>query len=105
VIEGILGRSGARPNARVFPVGVSRAETITEGGVELLPATGVGMPVNFQDLGHETGCIPGDFVLVASEGNPVARTLRANGIGVTALHNHTLRDAPRLFYMQPTTTP
>jgi hypothetical protein len=63
------------------------------------------MPVNFQDLGHETGCIPGDFVLVASEGNPVARTLRANGIGVTALHNHTLRDAPRLFYMQPTTTP
>jgi hypothetical protein len=41
----------------------------------------------------------GDFVLIASEVNPVAGALRANGIEVTALHNHALGDQPRLFYM------
>lgn len=29
----------------------------------------------------------------------MARALRQNGIDVTALHNHGLQDAPRLFYM------
>jgi hypothetical protein len=98
-IETIMGRSGTLVNPRVFQVGVPRAETITEGGEELPPAMGVGMPFNFQDLGGGKAAITGDFVLVASEVNPVARTLRANGIEVTALHSHTLGDEPRLFYM------
>ena len=57
------------------------------------------MPVNFQDLGHETGCIPGDFVLVASEVNPVARALRAKrhrGDGAT--QSHPARRAPTLLH-------
>ena len=98
-IEAIMGRSGTMLNPRVFQVGVPRAETITEGGEELPPAMGVGMPFNFQDLGDGKAAITGDFVLIASEVNPVARALRANGIEVTALHNHTLNDEPRLFYM------
>jgi hypothetical protein len=98
-IEAIMGRSGTLLNPRVFQVSVPRAETITEGGEELPPAMGVGMPFNFQDLGDGKAAITGDFVLVAREVNPVARTLRANGIEVTALHNHTLSDEPRLFYM------
>jgi hypothetical protein len=98
-IESIMGRSGTFLNLRVFQIGVPRAETITEGGEELLPAMGVGMPFNFQDLGDGKAAITGDFVLIASEVNPAARTLRANGIEVTALHNHALGDEPRLFYM------
>jgi hypothetical protein len=38
-------------------------------------------------------------VLTAAEVNPVIRTLRQNGIEVTALHNHMLDDQPRLFFM------
>jgi hypothetical protein len=38
-------------------------------------------------------------VLTAEEVNPVLRTLRENGIEVTALHNHMLGDQPRLFFM------
>ena len=41
----------------------------------------------------------GGFVLTAAEVNPVLRALRANGIEVTALHNHMLDDQPRLFFM------
>ena len=34
-----------------------------------------------------------------SEVNAVARALRANGIEVTAMHQHHLGEEPRLFYM------
>jgi len=98
-IEAIMGRSGTMLNPRVFQVGVPRAETITEGGEELPPAMGVGMPINFQDLGDAKAAITGDFVLIASEVNPVARALIAHAIEVTAIHSHTLNDEPRLFYM------
>jgi uncharacterized protein DUF1259 len=98
-IESIMGHPGALVNPHVFQVGVPRAETITEGGEELPPAMGVGMPFNFQDLGNGQAAITGDFVLIASEVNPVASALRKNGIEVTALHNHALGDQPRLFYM------
>jgi hypothetical protein len=98
-IESIMGHSGTMVNPRVFQVGAPRAEMITEGGEELPPAMGVGMPFNFQDLGNGQAAITGDFVLIANEVNPVAGALRANGIEVTALHNHALGDQPRLFYM------
>ena len=49
--------------------------------------------------GAGKAAITGDFVLTAEEVNPVIRTLRANGIEVTALHNHMLDDEPRLFFM------
>ncbi len=98
-IEAILGHRGTMLNPRVFQVSVPRAEKITEGGEELPPAMGVGMPFNFQATGDGKAAITGDFVLIASEVNPVARTLRAHGIEVTALHNHALGDEPRLFYM------
>ena len=38
-------------------------------------------------------------MLTAAEVNPVLKTLRENGIEVTALHNHMLDDEPRLFFM------
>jgi len=41
----------------------------------------------------------GDFVIIASEVNPVIRELRAHGIAVTALHSHMLEETPRLFFM------
>jgi hypothetical protein len=54
---------------------------------------------NFQPTGAGRAAITGDFVLIASEVNPVARTLHDHGIAVTAIHNHALADEPRLFYM------
>jgi hypothetical protein len=37
--------------------------------------------------------------MTADEVNPVLRTLRDNGIDVTALHSHMLDEQPRLFFM------
>jgi hypothetical protein len=41
----------------------------------------------------------GDFVMLADEVNPVAKTLRANGIEIAALHNHMLHGSPELYFM------
>jgi len=67
--------------------------------MELLPAMGVATAINFQPTDGGKAAITGDFVLTGNEVNPVATTLRANGVEVTALHNHALADQPRLFYM------
>lgn len=98
-IEGALGRQGRDMGNGVFQITVPRAETITENGHPLLPAMGITTVLNFQDTGGGKAAITGDFVLLDREVNSVARTLRQNGIDVTAIHNHGLQDRPRLFYM------
>ena len=63
------------------------------------PSMGVAQAINFQPTGGGRAAITGDFVLIASEVNPVIRALRDNGIEVTALHSHMLMESPRLFFM------
>lgn len=97
-IEQILGHAG-KVNGGVLQVGVPRAETITDSGMTIPPVMGVGTAINFQPTGNGKAAITGDFVLLNKEVNPVMRTLRQNGIAVTALHNHMLMEEPRLFFM------
>ena len=98
-IEQSLGRQGRDVGAGVYQVTVPRSEAITEMGQPLLPAIGVTTVINFQPLADGKAAITGDFVLLDKEVNPVARALRQHGIDVTAIHNHSLMDTPRLFYM------
>jgi hypothetical protein len=98
-LDTILGRAGRLQGGGVFQYGIPRSETLTEGDMELLPAMGVATVINFQPTDGGKAAITGDFVLTANEVNPVAGMLRANGVEVTALHNHALADQPRLFYM------
>ncbi|HEV8614328.1 MAG TPA: DUF1259 domain-containing protein [Methylomirabilota bacterium] len=98
-IERALGRPGRDIGAGVFQVTVPRAEAITENGMPLLPAMGVVTVLNFQAAADGKAAVTGDFVLLDTEVNPVARTLRQHGVDVTAIHNHGLLDTPRLFYM------
>jgi len=98
-IEQALGHVGRDIGGGVFQVTVPRAEAITEMGHPLLPAMGATTVLNFQPTADGKAAITGDFVLIDKEVNPVAQTLRQNGIDVTAIHNHGLMDMPRLFYM------
>src|SRR5437870_8616707 len=89
-IEQALGRQGRDVGGGVFQVTVPRAEAITEMGQPLLPAMGVVTVLNFQPTMDGKAAITGDFVLIDKEVNAVAKTLRQQGIDVTALHNHGL---------------
>jgi hypothetical protein len=59
---------------------------------------GMAIALNFQRAGSQVATT-GDFVLIATEVNPVIRELRAQGIEVTALHSHMLAETPRLFFL------
>ncbi len=97
-IEQAMGRQG-KVNGGVLQFSVPRAEKITDEGMEIPPSMGTATALNFQPTGEGKAAITGDFVLLASEVNPVIRVLNANGIAVTALHSHMLTESPRLFFM------
>jgi hypothetical protein len=97
-LDSILGYAG-RNNGGIYQFSVPRAEKITENGMAIPNSMGIATAINFQPTGGGKAAITGDFVLTAKEVNPVIKTLRQNGIAVTAVHSHMLEEQPRLFFM------
>jgi hypothetical protein len=97
-LDTILGYHG-KANNGVYQYSIPRAETITDGSMVLPPATGVATAINFQPTGDGNAATTGDFTLIAKEVPLVLRTLREQGITITALHSHMLTDSPHLFYI------
>ena len=97
-IEKTLGFKGTA-NGGVYQFSVPRAETISAGGMAIPPSMGTAIAINFQPTGAGKAAITGDFVLLGSEVNPILKSLRSNGIEVTALHSHMIDDSPHLFFM------
>jgi Domain of Unknown Function (DUF1259) len=96
-VEAILGTSG-KHNGNLLQYSFPRNEKLMESGMEMPAYMGMATGINFQ-MSENKAAITGDFVLLASEVNPVAKALTENGIQVTAIHNHMLYDNPRLFMM------
>jgi Domain of Unknown Function (DUF1259) len=97
-IDRAIGHKG-KVSGGVYQVSIARAEHIKDDGMDVPDAMGSAIGINFQPTGPGKAAVTGDFVLTASEVNPVLKALRENGIEVTALHNHMLDDRPRLFFM------
>ncbi len=97
-LDQIIGQTG-KVNGGVYQFSVPRAEKIVDNDMEVPPSMGVAHAINFQPTGGGKAAITGDFVLIASEVNPVIRALRDNGIQLTAVHSHMLVESPRLFFM------
>lgn len=96
-VQRILGAEGNVSGA-VLQIGIPRKEKIEENATEVPASMGMANVMNFQIADNRVAST-GDFVLIASEVNPVIKELRAHGIRVTALHTHMLNDSPRLFFM------
>ena len=97
-VEQVIGRKGNAVGG-VLQFGIPRGDAIADTGMAVLPAMGTATAVNFQPTGGGKAAITGDFVLEASEVEPVLTALRSAGIEVTALHNHMLNDEPRAFFV------
>lgn len=93
-----LGHAG-KVNGGVYQVAVPRVEPIRLHDMTVPPSMGVATAINFQPIGGGRAVATGDFVLIASEVNPVIRALRDHNIEVTALHSHMLDESPRLLFM------
>ena len=97
-VASALGVAG-KVNGGVYQVSIPRRERVSDHGMEVPPSMGVATAINFQPTGGGKAAITGDFVMTASEVNPVIRALQQNGIAVTALHSHMLTETPRLLFM------
>ncbi len=97
-MQDIIGVQG-RERGGVLQIGVARKERITTADGADVPAfMGTATAINFQ-ISPKGAAATGDFVMTASEVNPVIRELRKAGIQITALHSHMLDENPRLFFM------
>src|SRR6478609_11729218 len=97
-VDAILGRKPA-VSADVHRYGFPRTDlSVTLDGVTIKPALALGGWVAFKPA-HGGTMIMGDLVLLETEINPVMAKLIANGLEITAVHNHVLRSSPLPFYM------
>ena len=79
--------------------GLPRSDlNVSLDGVAIKPGFALGGWVAFEPMGDKA-MMMGDLVLTESEINPVMGKLLAEGLQVTALHNHLLRVNPPTFYM------
>jgi hypothetical protein len=83
----------------VHRYGLPRSDLkVSLDGVDLKPGFALGGWIAFEPMGDKA-MMMGDLVLTESEINPVMSKLLAEGLQVTALHNHLLRANPPTFYM------
>jgi biotin operon repressor len=97
-IDGIFARPGVATGT-VHRYGLPRTDLkVSLDGVTLKPGFALGGWVAFDPMGSAT-MMMGDLVLTEAEVNPVMTKLLAEGLQVTAVHNHLLRANPPTFYM------
>jgi hypothetical protein len=97
-VDEILGRKPA-VGGDVHRYGFPRTDlTVTLDGVTIKPALALGGWVAFKPA-HGGVMVMGDLVLLESEINPVMAKMIANGLEITAVHNHLLRASPETFYL------
>ena len=98
-VDDAIGRKPAVVAGDVHRYGFPRTDlTVTLDGVTIKPALALGGWVAFKPM-HGDVMIMGDLVLLETEINPVMAKLIANGVEITAVHNHLLRANPATFYM------
>src|SRR5262244_3646020 len=94
-----LGKTGSATPSGIYRVGLPRTDLkVTLDGIELKAGFALGSWLAFEKMGDE-GMVMGDLVLTMDEVSPVMKKLFEGGIGVTALHNHLLRNQPFTMYM------
>jgi Domain of Unknown Function (DUF1259) len=97
-VDTILSRKAA-VSGDMHRYGLPRSDlSVSLDGVTLKPGFALGGWIAFEPMGDKA-MMMGDLVLTEKEINPVMSKLLAEGLQVTALHNHLLRANPPTFYM------
>ncbi|HET7461565.1 MAG TPA: DUF1259 domain-containing protein [Longimicrobium sp.] len=97
-VEQALGRPGAAQADSVVRFSFPRTDLrVTVDGVQLRPALALGSWLAFHRIPGGAMAM-GDLVLTDSEVAPVTVRLQQT-ISLTAVHNHLLRESPRVVYM------
>jgi Domain of Unknown Function (DUF1259) len=98
-VEQALGKSGQLMPGDVYRVGMPRTDlNVTVKGVPVKAGFALGSYAAFKQVGDHA-MVMGDLVLLDQEVPAVMSGLLANGLEVTAVHNHLNEMSPHVMYM------
>src|SRR5689334_18126745 len=98
-VDQALGRKGADLPGGVHKYGLPRSDlSVTVDGVVIKPALALGSWLAFQPAG-DGAMFMGDLVLTDTEISPVMQRLIADGVEISAIHNHLIRTSVPVLYM------
>lgn len=98
-VDQALGRPGEPMAGDVHRYGFPRSDLkVSLDGVALKPGFALGSYAAFVPT-HDSALVMGDLVLTEAEVSPVMAKLQEQGFDVTGLHNHLLREQPKVMYL------
>jgi Domain of Unknown Function (DUF1259) len=98
-VEEAMGRPGQLQPGDVIRFAMPRKDMhVTLDGVDIKPGLALGSWLAFKRDGS-TAMVMGDLVLAEAEVGPVMMKLQEGGIHESAVHNHLIRESPRVMYM------
>lgn len=97
-IEREIGKAG-EAKGDVYKLSLPRTDLqVTVDGVSIKPGFALGSWIAFKAVG-QIAVAHGDLVLTEQEVAPVVQILEAQGIRLTALHNHLIGESPRVMFL------
>ena len=98
LIERIMGMKGKSSNGE-YKVTIPQNDlSIMVDGFKIIPAMGLGTWIDFAPS-HDGAMIMGDLVLTETDLKPVQQEVIRQGLTITAIHNHFVRNHPNVMYM------
>ena len=98
-VDAAIGKNGTDQPGGVHKFSFPRSDLkVTVDAVPIKPALALGGWVAFMPSGSGA-MFMGDLVLTDTEISPVMQRLIADGVEITAVHNHLLRTSVPVFYM------
>jgi len=97
-IENIIGIKGKTNNGE-YKIAVPQNDlSIMVDGFKIIPAMGLGTWIAFTPS-HEGAMVMGDIIITESDLKPVQQEVIRQGLTITAIHNHFVRNHPNVMYM------
>jgi len=98
LIEQIIGRKGT-VNGEEFKITVPQNDLKVEvDGFKIIPAMGLGTWIAFTPTASGA-MVMGDIILNETDLGPVQRAAISQGLTISAIHNHFIRNHPNVMYM------
>ncbi len=98
MIDSILGYNGSMNNG-VYKITIGRPDVeLKDHGAPVSTFMGFNTWASWQGT-PEKAAVAGDFTMLEDEVAPVIKALIENDIEVVALHNHMVKEEPRIFFL------
>ncbi|MBC7935247.1 MAG: DUF1259 domain-containing protein, partial [Rhizobacter sp.] len=97
-IEQVSGMKGVEKNGE-YKITVPQNDlNVVVDGFKIIPPMGLGSWAAFTPCG-DTAMLMGDIILTETDLAPVQQEVIKQGLSITAIHNHFVRNHPNVMYM------